>query len=75
MPYDALTELKRVKEYYNNDPLQKRFSAIICGETNTGKTYLLNTARFPIHIDSFDPGGTKCLDPWIKKGDIAFICC
>lgn len=70
MPYDAQAELKRVKEYYANDRLQKRFSAIISGETNAGKSFILRTARFPIHIDSFDPGGSKCLSPWIKRGDI-----
>lgn len=70
MAYDFDAELKRVKAYYDNDPLQKRFSALITGETGSGKTFLLRTCRFPIHIDSFDPGGTKCLDPWIKRGDI-----
>lgn len=70
MAYDWKQELKKVKEHYSNDPMQKRFSAIITGETNAGKTYLLRTARFPVHIDSFDPGGTKCLDKWIKSGDI-----
>jgi len=67
MPYDPMKELKRVTDYYNNDPLQKRFSAIITGETNTGKTYLLRTARFPIHVDSFDPGGTKCLLDLVRR--------
>jgi hypothetical protein len=70
MPYDPRKELKRVRDYYNQDPLQKRFSAIISGDIGAGKTYLLSTARFPVHIDSFDPGGTKCLKPWIDKGDI-----
>jgi hypothetical protein len=70
MPYDPRKELKRVRDYYNQDPLQKRFSAIISGDIGSGKTYLLSTARFPVHIDSFDPGGTKCLKPWIDKGDI-----
>ncbi len=70
MPYDAKTELARVQKYYSGDPLQKRFSALITGETNAGKTFILSTARFPVHIDSFDPGGSKCLEPWIKKGDI-----
>ena len=70
MAYDAKAELARVKKYYDQDPLQKRFSAIISGDSGSGKTYLLRTARFPVHIDSFDPGGTKCLEPWIKKGDI-----
>lgn len=70
MPYDYTSELRRVKEYYNGDPLQKRFSALVTGETNAGKTYMLRTARLPIHIDSFDPGGTKCLRDMIEKGDI-----
>ena len=66
MPYDPLKELKRVTDYYDQDPLQKRFSAIVSGETGSGKTFLLSTCRFPMHIDSFDPGGTKCLRPWIR---------
>ncbi len=70
MAYDKQDELKKVKEYYEGDHLQKRFSALITGETNTGKTFLLRTARKPIHIDSFDPGGTKCLEAYIRKGDI-----
>lgn len=70
MLYDAAEELKKVKEYYNSDPLQKRFSALVTGETNAGKTFLLRTARKPIHIDSFDPGGTKCLRDLIQKGDV-----
>jgi hypothetical protein len=67
MPYDYLNELKAVKEYYSNDPLQKRFSLLLTGETNAGKTYLLRTCRFPIHIDSFDPGGTKSLRDLIRS--------
>ena len=70
MPYDAKAELKKVKEFYANDKMQKRYSAIITGETNAGKTYILRTARLPIHIDSFDPGGTKCLNDLIKSGDV-----
>jgi hypothetical protein len=70
MPYDYQQELKRVKDYYDQDPLQKRFSALVTGETNAGKTFLLRTARKPVHIDSFDPGGTKCLRDLIKSGDV-----
>lgn len=70
MPYNAQQELEKVRKHYADDPMQKRFSAIITGETNAGKTFLLRTARFPVHIDSFDPGGTKCLKKWIKSGDI-----
>ena len=70
MAYDAQAELARVRKFYAGDPLQKRFSALICGETNAGKTYALRTARLPVHIDSFDPGGTKCLRDMIASGDI-----
>lgn len=70
MPYDYTNELKKVRDYYNGDPLQKRFSALVCGGIGAGKTYLLRTARKPIHIDSFDPGGTKCLLDLIQKGDV-----
>lgn len=70
MAYDYKNELQKVKDYYAGDPLQKRFSALVCGETNAGKTYLLRTARRPIHIDSFDPGGTKCLRDLIAGGDV-----
>lgn len=66
MAYDAAAELKRVTDYYNQDPLQKRFSALVTGETNAGKTYLLRTARMPVHLDSFDPGGTKSLRDLIR---------
>lgn len=70
MGYSPLEELKRVREYYNNDPLQKRFSALITGETGSGKSYLARTCRLPIHIDSFDPGGTKGLRDMIDAGKI-----
>lgn len=70
MAYDAAAELARVRKYYAGDPLQKRFSALITGETNAGKTFLLRTARLPVHIDSFDPGGTKGLRDMIKNGDV-----
>jgi len=70
MPYDAQKELENVRNFYNGDKLQKRFSALITGETNAGKTYILRTARKPIHVDSFDPGGTKCLRDLIESGDV-----
>ena len=69
MSYDRMTELKKVKEYYTSDSLQKRFSALITGESGSGKTFITRTARKPIHIDSFDPGGSKCLIDLIKSGD------
>jgi hypothetical protein len=70
MAYNWQQELEKVKKHYAGDRLQSRYSALITGETNAGKTYLLRTARLPIHIDSFDPGGTKPLRDMIAKGDV-----
>ena len=70
MAYDAKTELRRVRDYYANDSLQKRFSALVTGESGSGKTFLISTARFPVHIDSFDAGGSKSVRKWIDSGDI-----
>ena len=70
MAYDYKAELKRVRDYYQGDPLQKRFSALVTGSIGAGKTFLLRTCRLPIHIDSFDPGGTKCLRDLIDRGDV-----
>jgi len=36
----------------------------------SGKTFILHTARKPIHYDCFDPGGTKNLGELIKKGEL-----
>jgi len=70
MPYDIKTDVQKVRDYYKSDPLQHRFSALITGESGSGKSMLAHTCRLPVHIDSFDPGGTKCLREWITKGDI-----
>lgn len=70
MAYSPLEELKRVRDYYQGDKLQDRFSALITGESGAGKTYLLRTCRLPIHIDSFDPGGTKSIRDMIQTGDV-----
>lgn len=59
-----------IQEMYANDPGQNSFNLLLVGESGTGKSYLLRTARLPIHVDSFDPGGTKCLRDQIKDGRI-----
>jgi len=70
MTYDYTKEIQRIRDFYEGDPLQRRFSALVCGGIGAGKTYMLKTCRKPIHVDSFDPGGTKCLREEIAKGDI-----
>jgi len=70
MTYNILNDIKKVRDYYEGDPLQKRYSALITGESGAGKTYLVRTCRLPVHIDSFDPGGTKGLRKEIEAGKI-----
>jgi len=66
-------EAEEIRKMYEEDPKQKSFNALILGEMGTGKTFILRTARTPVHIDSFDRGGTKCLQNEIDKKDGKFI--
>jgi hypothetical protein len=61
-------EIEELQRLYAEDQTQKTFNCLLLGETGTGKTHLLQTARRPIHIDSFDPGGTKHLARGIAEG-------
>jgi hypothetical protein len=63
-------ELEQLRQAYKDDPSQETFNSLILGESGTGKTFLARTCRLPIHIDSFDPGGTKCLQDLIARGDV-----
>jgi hypothetical protein len=67
---DIKKKASEIQEMYRNDTTQDSFNVLLTGETGTGKSYLLRTARKPVHIDSFDPGGTKCLRGEITKGSI-----
>lgn len=69
---DNLLEIKaeaeKLKTMYQNDPKQKSFNLLLLGESGSGKTTLCSTARLPIHVDSFDPGGTKAWGELVKTG-------
>lgn len=70
MPLNIEEEFERLKKNYQEDERQSSFNVLLLGESGVGKTFMLRTARKPVHIDSFDPGGTKGLKPWIDKGEI-----
>ena len=70
MPLDIKTEISKIKEFYASDEKQNTFNLLLVGESGSGKTFLSRTARKPVHIDSFDIGGTKCVRKWIEKGEI-----
>lgn len=72
-PKLALDELAKLRESYQSDRKQQKINILLEGESGSGKTYILRTARLPIHVDSFDPGGTKSLRAGsvsIESGDI-----
>lgn len=66
MSLDIRKEMDEIRRLYSEDKTQDSFNLLLIGETGSGKTHLLQTARRPIHIDSFDIGGTKI--PSIRKG-------
>ncbi len=70
MPLDARIEAEKLRTLYKEDPRQSSFNLLLIGEKGTGKTQILSTARKPVHIDSFDPGGTATLRKEIELGDI-----
>ena len=64
------TEIEALQKLYSNDPRQDSFNALVLGESGSGKSFLLRTCRKPVHVDSFDPGGTKGLREYIDKGEV-----
>lgn len=70
MPLDVKEEVSKLRQMYKDDPKQDSFNLLLLGESGSGKTFLLRTARKPVHIDSFDPGGTKSLRDLIISGDV-----
>ena len=63
-------ERERLRQNWKSNPRNFSFKALVTGESGTGKTHLLRTARLPIHVDSFDPGGTKVLQDLMENGDV-----
>lgn len=41
---------------------------LVYGQSGSGKTYSLRTAKKPLFVDSFDPGGSVVLSDLIEKG-------
>ena len=65
-----LSEFKNIRDNYNKSRAKDYFNSLIYGYMGTGKTTILGTARKPVLIHSFDPGGEKVLVDQIKKGEV-----
>ena len=57
-----------IRSMYQDSRSSKYFRALIFGDVGTGKTNLLSTCPRPVHIDSFDPGGTTTVRKYIEEG-------
>ncbi len=67
---DILEQIIRVRGHYEDSSKNTSFNAFIYGKGKTGKTTIIGTARKPIWIDSFDPGGSKVLREAIGRGEV-----
>ena len=69
---DLTTHIQSLKDLYQSDNQNRRLRALIYGDKGTGKTTLLATARKPVYIQSFDPGGPllPCIQAGVESGDI-----
>lgn len=54
-------EAEELQRMYKEDPRSETFNAIVYGGLGSGKTFSLKTARRPVLIHSFDPGGTMSI--------------
>lgn len=56
---DIFADLQKIKKTY--ETTSRNFSALVSGDSGTGKTTLLMTARRPIYIYQFDPDGARSI--------------
>lgn len=70
MPIDARVEAEKLRTMYKESASQGKINVLLTGESGSGKTFMTRYAPWPIHVDSFDPGGTKSVRDLIEKGNI-----
>jgi len=70
MALDIIAEVAKLKEMYKLKVGTGRFDGIVYGDKGSGKSSIYKTARKPVFVDSFDPGGTTVLRDEIEKGTI-----
>lgn len=68
MPLDARLEAARLRDLYIEK--KETISILLTGHAGDGKTFLLRTAPFPVHLDSFDPDGSLSIRDEVRKGNI-----
>lgn len=68
MSLDIIAEVAKLNAFYKEKRGTERYRALVYGEKGTGKTSLFASARLPVHLDSFDPGGSVVLADEIESG-------
>jgi len=75
VPEDILARFAHLKRSYAEAP--KKANVLNYGRPGTGKTRSLQTLPIPlgrpVHIDSFDPGGSRSLTEFMKKWPDLFV--
>ena len=62
--------LGEIRKSYRESAQTYTFNAMVYGYMGTGKTRLLSTARKPVLLHGFDPGGEKVLKDNIEAGEV-----
>lgn len=70
---DLKDYVEDIRGMYKKDLAQGTFNALILGPIGSGKTNMIGTARKPVLLHSFDPGGTKTLRNFVdpKTGEVS----
>jgi hypothetical protein len=68
MGLDIRKEAEEIRSMYQTANTSKYFRCLVFGDVGTGKTKLLETCPKPIHVDSFDVGGTTTIRKAIEEG-------
>ena len=70
MTLDIKVEGAKLRDIYKTSKHSHTTNFLIYGGVGSGKTYSLRTARAPVLVHSFDPGGSSVLEKEIKNGRI-----
>lgn len=63
-----LEEVARLNQAYKEDARNQSYKALVYGPSGSGKTFSCRTARLPLMVHSFDPGGSKVLSDLVAEG-------
>lgn len=70
MSLDIKKELGDLQTMYKDNARTGTYKSLIYGPMGSGKTNCLKTARLPVLVHSFDPGGTTTLRDEITAGKV-----